>query len=50
MYEVYREPSKVSIKALFALPAAGLMCLPMMIYPYKRIAFEITKRLSDDCE
>jgi hypothetical protein len=24
------------------------MCLPMMIYPYKRIAFEITKRRSDD--
>jgi hypothetical protein len=24
------------------------MCLLMMIYPYKRIAFKITKRLSDD--
>jgi hypothetical protein len=43
-----RGSSKVSMKAIFTLPASGLMCLLMMIYPYKRIAFKITKRLSDD--
>jgi len=50
VYEVYRGPSKVSMKAIFALPASGLMCLSVMIYPYKRTAFEIIKKLSDDWE
>jgi len=41
---------EVTIKVMFTLPACGLMRLPMMIYPYKRIPSEITKRLSVDWE
>ena len=42
MYEVYRGPSNVSVRALFAVPAYGLMRPPMIIYPCKKIAAEIT--------
>ena len=47
MCELYRGPSEVSIKAMFTLPACGLMHLPMMIYPNKRIPSEMM-RLSVD--
>lgn len=33
---------------MFTLPACGLMRLPLMIYPCKRLRSEITTRLSVD--
>jgi len=36
MYEVYRGPSKVSVKATFAVTVSGLLHPPLIIYPCKK--------------
>ena len=43
MYEVERALAKASITAMFAFSTSGMMCTPMLIYPYKRIPSEITE-------
>ena len=48
MYEVERGLAKVSITAIFAFSVYGMMCPPMLIYPYKRIPSEIRDCLEHD--
>jgi hypothetical protein len=45
VYEVERGLAEVSITAIFAFFASGMMCLPMLIYPYKRISSKIKLRV-----
>jgi hypothetical protein len=40
--------AKAPITAAFAFSTSGMMCPPMLIYPYKRIPSEITKRVPHD--
>jgi len=40
--------AKASVTAVFAFPASGMMCPPMLIYPHKRRPSEIAERVSDD--
>jgi hypothetical protein len=47
-YEIDRDLAKASVTDILAFSASGMMCPPMLIYPYKRILFEITKRVPDD--
>jgi hypothetical protein len=39
---------KCSIKAAFTFPISGMMCPPMLIYPYKMIPSEITNKVPHD--
>jgi hypothetical protein len=45
VYEVDRGLARATIEAVFAFSASGMMCPPMLIYPYKRIPSEITQFL-----
>jgi hypothetical protein len=47
-YEINRGLAKASITDMLAFSASGMMCPPMLIYPYKRTPLEITKRVPDD--
>jgi hypothetical protein len=47
-YEIDRGLAEASITDMLAFPASGMICSPMLIYPYKRIPSEITKRVPDD--
>jgi hypothetical protein len=47
-YEIDRGLAKVSITDMLAFSASGMMCPAMLIYPYKRIPSEITKRVPED--
>jgi hypothetical protein len=40
--------AKVSVTAVFAFSASGMVCPPMLIYPHKTIPSEIAQRVSDD--
>jgi hypothetical protein len=40
---------KASVTDMLRFFASGMMCPPMLIYPYKRIPLEITKTVRDDC-
>lgn len=44
-HAVYRFRQKASIRAMFAFSTSGLMCPPMVVYPYQIIPSEITKRV-----
>jgi hypothetical protein len=46
--EIDRDLAKVSVTDMLAFSASGMMCPPMLIYPYQRIALQITKRVPDD--
>jgi hypothetical protein len=48
VFELDEGPANVSITAMFAFSSYGLVCPPMVIYPYQRILSEITKTVSDD--
>jgi hypothetical protein len=47
VYEFDRGPAKASIRAMFAFSASKMMCLHMIIYPYQRVPYEITKTVPD---
>jgi hypothetical protein len=47
-YEIDRGVAKASVTVKLTFSASGTMCPPMLIYPYKRIQLEITKRVPDD--
>jgi hypothetical protein len=47
-YEIDRGLAKLSGADMFAFSASGMMCPAMLIYPYKRILLEITKRVPND--
>lgn len=47
VYEVERGLA-LSITAMFAFSNSGMMCPPLLKYPYKRLPFEITHRVPDD--
>ena len=40
--------AKVPITAAFAFSTSGMMCPPMLIYPYKRIPSETKQRVPHD--
>jgi hypothetical protein len=46
MYEVGRGLAKGSIRTVLAFPGSGIMRPPMLLYPYKRIPFNITQLLN----
>jgi hypothetical protein len=48
VYEFDRRLAKVSVTAVFAFSASGMMCPPMLIHPHKRIPSEIAQRVPDD--
>jgi hypothetical protein len=48
VYEVDRDLAEVSLTAMFTFSASGMMCPPMLIYPYKRIPSEITHTIPSD--
>lgn len=37
VYEIEKRPAKENITELFTFSAAGAVCSPLIIYPYKRI-------------
>jgi hypothetical protein len=47
-YEIVRGLAKAPVTGLRAFSASGMMCPPMLLYPYRRIPLEITKRAPDD--
>jgi hypothetical protein len=47
-HEIDRGIAKVSVTRMLAFSASGMMCPPTLIYIYKRIPLEITKRVPDD--
>jgi hypothetical protein len=47
-YKIGRGLAKASVPDMLALSASGMMCPPMLMYAYKRIPLEITKRVPDD--
>jgi hypothetical protein len=48
VYEVDRGLARVSITAMFAFSGSGVVCPPMLMYPYKRIPSENTQRVPDE--
>ena len=48
VYEGDKRPCKSALTAMFVFTASGMMCPPMLIYPYKRIPSEITQRVPHD--
>jgi hypothetical protein len=47
-YEIHRGLAKASVTDMLTFSASGMMCPPMLIYPYKTIPLEITKRVPDN--
>jgi hypothetical protein len=47
-YEIDRGLAKVSVTGMLTFSACGMMCPPVLIYPYERIPLETTKRVPDD--
>jgi hypothetical protein len=47
-YEIDRGLAKASVTDMLAVSASGMMCPPMLLYPYRKIPHEITNRVPDD--
>lgn len=48
IYEIDRGLAKSNLTVMFSFSALGVMCPPMIIYPYKRIREEIRKTIPDE--
>jgi DDE superfamily endonuclease. len=47
VYSVEKGSSKESITVMFSFSASGLICPPMIVYPYKRIPEKISQTVKD---
>jgi hypothetical protein len=48
VYKVDRGLGKPFITAVFTFYASGMMCPPILMYPYQRILSQITQSAPDD--